>query len=373
MDFAFLLFRYFPHGGLQRDALAVAGRLAAAGERVRFVVGSWDGPQPAGIAVEAIGRRGWTNHGADADFARRALPAAAAGGGAFVVGFNRMPGLDAYYGGDPCLAARLAARPAWQRLMPRNRRRLAFERAVFGPASATRSLLLSPGQQRDVVGHYGTPADRLLLLPPASPATGAGRRTGRRGAAPRAPRSGWRRARCCCWRSARATPPRASTAPWRRWPRAPPARRGGVRLAVAGRGRDAHLRAQAARLGIADRLLLLGPRDDVPALLLAADLLVHPARLENTGQAILEAVVAGLPVLATVNCGFAPHLERAGAGLVLAEPFHPAALARALGEMLDPARLAAWSAAALAYAGREDLHGGLDAAAAALRRWAAQR
>jgi UDP-glucose:(heptosyl)LPS alpha-1,3-glucosyltransferase len=370
MDFVFLLFRFFPHGGLQRDALAVAGRLAAAGERVRFVVGRWDGPRPDGIAVEAIGRRGWTNHGADADFARRA-PAAAGTG--FRVGFNRMPGLDAYYAGDPCLAALLATRPAWQRLTPRNRARLAFERAVYGPASATRSLLLSPGQERDVARHYGTPAERLLLLPPGigrdrrRPADWAARRSAARAALGVAEGELLLLALGSSYATKGVDRTVAALAAL------PPERRGRVRLAVAGRGEAAPLRRQAARLGVAERLLLLGPRDDVPALLLAADLLVHPARLENTGQALLEAVVAGLPVLTTANCGFAPHVERAGAGLVLAEPFVPAALAGALGEMLDPARLAGWSAAALAYAGRVDLHGGLDAAAAALRRWAAQR
>jgi UDP-glucose:(heptosyl)LPS alpha-1,3-glucosyltransferase len=371
MEIAFLLFRYFPHGGLQRDALAIAQRLAAAGDRVRFVVGSWEGPQPQGIAVTAIGRRGWTNHGADAGFARRALSASA--GGAVRIGFNRMPGLDIYYAGDPCLAALLAARPAWQRLTPRNRLRLGFERAVFGPAAATRSLLLSPGQQRDVERHYRTPPERLLLLPPGiardrrRPPDAAARRAAARTALGVADDERLLLALGSNFATKGVDRTIAALAAL------PPDRRAEVRLAVAGRGKEGPLRARAARLGVADRLLLLGPRDDVPALLLAADLLVHPARLENTGQAILEALVAGLPVLTSANCGFAPHVERAGAGLVLPEPFAPAALAGALGAMLDSARLAAWSAAGLAYAAREELHGGLDAAAAAICRWAVQR
>jgi UDP-glucose:(heptosyl)LPS alpha-1,3-glucosyltransferase len=131
--------------------------------------------------------------------------------------------------------------------------------------------------------------------------------------------------------------------------------------------------ALARRLGVADRLLMLGARDDVPRLLLAADLLVHPARVENTGQAILEAIVAGLPVLASALCGFSPHVERAAAGLVLPEPFDRRRLASELAAMLAPGRLAAWSANATAYGRTEDRYGGLDAAAAAVECWTAER
>ena len=43
----------------------------------------------------------------------------------------------------------------------------------------------------------------------------------------------------------------------------------------------------------------LGVRDDVPALMGTADLLVHPARQEPFGRVLLEAAAAGLPVVAT--------------------------------------------------------------------------
>jgi UDP-glucose:(heptosyl)LPS alpha-1,3-glucosyltransferase len=371
MKFAFLLFKYFPESGLARDALALAGRLTARGHAVELIAGDWRGPRPATAGVTLLGRRGWTNHGRDADFARRA-PAAATGCDA-AVGFNRMPGLDIHYAADPCLAAALARRPAWQRWTPRNRARLAFERAVFGPAAATRSLLLSPQQPPDIAAHYGTPAERWLLLPPA---IGRDRRR-----PPDAP----------AIRQAARTELGVAAEDWlllalgshfrtkgvdrtvRALADLPAALRRRTRLAVVGQGKTAPLVALAGRLGIADRLLLLGARDDVPRLLLAADLLVHPARLENTGQAILEAIVAGLPVLAGAACGFAPHVERAGAGLVLPEPFAAGRLAADLAGMLEPGRLAAWSANGAAYGRTADLYGGLDAAAAAIERWTVER
>jgi UDP-glucose:(heptosyl)LPS alpha-1,3-glucosyltransferase len=142
---------------------------------------------------------------------------------------------------------------------------------------------------------------------------------------------------------------------------------------VAGQGKAAPLLVLARRLGVAERLLMLGGRDDVPRLLLAADLLVHPARTENTGQAILEAIVAGLPVLASGVCGFAPHIERARAGRVLPEPFEQALFAAELAAMLVPTKLAAWSANGADYGRAEDLYGGLDKAATIIERWTRER
>ena len=371
MKFAFLLFRYFPQSGLARDALGIAERLAARGHRVEFIAGDWQGEPPAGIGVTVIGRRGWSNHRRDADFAGRA-PAHASGCDARV-GFNRMPGLDIYHAADPCLAAALARRPAWHRLTPRNRARLRFERAVFGAGTATRSLLLSPQQPRDLAAHYATPVERWTLLPPGigrdrcRPADADQRRAAARGALGIAPEAWLLLALGSQFRT------KGVDRTVRALAALPPALRQRTWLAVAGQGKAAPLLALARRLGVAERLLMLGACDDVPRLLLAADLLVHPARTENTGQAILEAIVAGLPVLASGVCGFAPHVERARAGRLLPEPFEQGRLVAELAAMLVPAQLAAWSANGAAYGRAEDLYGGLDHAATVIERWTAER
>jgi L-malate glycosyltransferase len=59
----------------------------------------------------------------------------------------------------------------------------------------------------------------------------------------------------------------------------------------------------AARLGIAHRVRFLGFRDDVSDLLAAADLLVLPSRWEGMPNVVLEAMVSGLPVVATRAAG----------------------------------------------------------------------
>ena len=70
----------------------------------------------------------------------------------------------------------------------------------------------------------------------------------------------------------------------------------------------------------------------------------------------------GLPVVTTAVCGYGEHVARAGAGVVLAEPFRQGDLDAALAAA-TPERRALWSAAALAYTGAGDLFSGLARAA----------
>ncbi|MEQ1890172.1 MAG: glycosyltransferase [Alphaproteobacteria bacterium] len=74
----------------------------------------------------------------------------------------------------------------------------------------------------------------------------------------------------------------------------------GVYLWLGGEGpEEPALRAQAARLQLSGRVRFLGWRDDGPALMAAADVLVCPSRLEPRGNVVIEAWAQGIPVAAT--------------------------------------------------------------------------
>lgn len=69
-------------------------------------------------------------------------------------------------------------------------------------------------------------------------------------------------------------------------------------LLLAGQGeREAELRALAKELSIFERVRFLGSREDVPALLSAADVFVFPSFYEGLPGAVLEAQAASLPCL----------------------------------------------------------------------------
>jgi glycosyltransferase involved in cell wall biosynthesis len=105
---------------------------------------------------------------------------------------------------------------------------------------------------------------------------------------------------------------------------------GNWRLLIAGIGPDeAMLRAQADELHVSDRVQWLGWREDTPELLAAADLFVLSSRFEGQPIALLEAMAAGAPVLATAVSG-TPEALRFGALGTLVPSEAPGRLAAAL-------------------------------------------
>jgi glycosyltransferase involved in cell wall biosynthesis len=71
-------------------------------------------------------------------------------------------------------------------------------------------------------------------------------------------------------------------------------------LLIVGEGKEKVALAQLAqRLAVADRVRFVGWRDDIPAIVAAADLLVLPSRWEGMPNVVLEAMAAGKPVVAT--------------------------------------------------------------------------
>lgn len=95
-----------------------------------------------------------------------------------------------------------------------------------------------------------------------------------------------------------------------------------VLLLVAGGKQEtiAAARAHAVRAGVGDRVLFMGPRDDdLPLFFSASDIFVLPSSYEANALVVLEALAAGLPVVAT-PVGYAPDVIVDGVNGYLAEP-----------------------------------------------------
>ena len=112
---------------------------------------------------------------------------------------------------------------------------------------------------------------------------------------------------------------------------------------------------KARKLGIDDCVVFLGGREDVVDLMLASDLLVHPARAEAAGIVLLEALVVGLPAVVTESCGHAHHVSAGRAGLVLPLPFDQQQYERAIMRFYDGVFRADCRESALLYSRLTDL------------------
>lgn len=371
LNLAFVLFNYFPYGGLQRDCLRIAESCHQLGWSICFYAERWQGAVPAGHRLQLLPSRRFSNHARAADFAAQLQQHLQQQPASAVIGFNRLPGLDVYYAADSCYLARMRQRHWMHRLTPRYRQWRQFEQAVFAPSSKTQILALTQPQILEYQSVYQTPNGRFVLLPPGITKTS---RTDKERASIRA--------------QVRQTNNIAQKQLWllfvgsgfrvkgldraiRAVAALPPDLLQTVRLSVIGQDKVRPFQKLAKRLGIAERVQFLGGRDDLADFLLSADLLLHPAHHESAGKVLLESVVAGLPVLATNRCGYASHIQQADAGKILASPFQQQQLNQVLATILkQPQQRQIWSENGIRYGQEQDLYRLPEQAAQQITAWA---
>lgn len=373
MQLAFALFHYFPYGGLERDMLTVARVCRARGHAVTIYTGAWQGELPQDLPVVQLPVQALSNHGRAEAFAARLQQALGTAPPATVVGFNKMPGLDLYYAADVCFAAKaFEERNFLYRLLPRSRSYLALEKAVFGRDSHTEVMMISKAQIDVYQRYYQTPDARLHLLPPG---------IGRARILP--PDSDELRPRLRAQyqlrdddlllmfvgsdfrrkgldRALRGVA--ALSEPLRRR----------VQLWIAGQDNEKPFANLVRTLDLERNVRFLGARDDVAQLLWAADALIHPAYSENTGTVLLEAMVAGLPVIASAACGYSNYITEQQLGHVLTGPITPAAVADAIAEVFAE-NGETWRARSRAFAASADVFSMPEHAADLIERVAAKR
>ena len=358
MKLAFIIFRYFPYGGLQLDFARFLEEGIRRGHSVTVFYGRWEGEFLPGADYVQVPARGLTNWGWALDFEKNAAAELTRGRFDRVIGFNRMRGLDFYFAGDNCFAGQAAKKhPLASRLLPRYRVFGRMERSVFGTGGKTVILYLTEAQKAGYRRVYGTEEARFRYLPPGvapefrlrSEAETAMLRRKFRGEFKIAESEVFLVQVCSAFTTKGVDLVLDALAAL------PEPIRNRIKYVVAG-NETPGFRRLAERRGAADRVVFAGPRKDVSELLSAADLMVHPARNEAAGAVLAEAAVCGLPVICSANCGYAPLVTDAG-GIVLPENSGSHAVRDALELTLSlPDALDRLKATARAYAEKTDFH-----------------
>jgi len=356
-ELAFCLFKYFPYGGLQRDFIRVALQCRDRGYTIRVYTLSWQGEIPEGIEVVIVPATAITNHTryerywlwVDDHIKHNPVNG--------VVGFNKMPGLDIYYAADSCYEDKAQTqRGHLYRAIPRYKHFSNFERAVFEPESSTRILMISEVQKPLFQKYYGTPLDRFHLLAPGisrdriAPNNSVAIRQAFR------EEFGIEDDQYLLLMVGSGFITKGLDRILLGMSSLPPEVLGKIRFMAVGQDNPNTFLRMAKRLGIERKVSILSGRDDIPRFLLGADLLVHPAYVENTGTVLLEAMVAGLPVLATDVCGYAHYIRDAGAGRLLPSPFDQAMFDKLLLEMLLSEERQAWQENGIKFGRYADIY-----------------
>ena len=357
MHFAFCLYKHFPYSGLSLDMLRIANECVQRGHKATVYTGSWEGDVPVGVDVVIVKHFGLTNHTRAGSFHRKLRKCLQGTNYDVVVGFNKIPGMDIYYCGDYCYVGRSFLRHSFfYRFTPRFIYFSSFERGVFEASSITNILSLSDREKAIYQQYYLTQDSRFLCLPPTL-------EKARWGNLEQLPsRDALRRSLgieddenlVLLIGSGFATKglDRAIIA----MSVLPQEMLTKTKLFVVGQDKIEPYQRLAKRLQVSEQVHFLGGRNDVPALMKAGDMLLHPAYAETTGGVLLEAIVSGLPVLATPVCGYAPHIKLAEAGHVLRKRFSQEELNSKLEEMLLSDQKEIWRANGIKYGQNPSLY-----------------
>lgn len=341
MDLAFATFKYYPFGGLEQSMRNIALEVLRRGHSLTLYCHSWQGKPFPNAKIEVLPVKKWTNHGEILGFHREFNRRLMLRKHDFVVGFKRMPSLDLYYNGDVCYRSEMASKHSpLVKLTPRYKVLSSFENAIFSKKSPTHIMYIAEREKRIFQSCYGTPDSRFHALPPGIDKA---------------------RIRDACSPAQRSQVRNSLGEPedslillmvgsdFRRKgvDRAihaiaalPPGLKEKSRLLVVGKGDSAPYLKLAKKHGVGRLVRFIGPRDDVPLLLSAADILLHPARTETAGNAILEGLVAGVPVIVSESAGFSVHVAQAGGGRVVPDiPWRQNLLDQALKELVGDIEL----------------------------------
>jgi UDP-glucose:(heptosyl)LPS alpha-1,3-glucosyltransferase len=359
MRFGMAISNLSSFGGLQRDCLSIARHIVAAGHDVTILTTEIRGAiADPGCLVRVILTGSRTNPGRDIALGaalgsqRREFDR--------IIGFNKLPMLDIYYSGDRSYAK--VKQGAWRAFSPRFRTQMQLEQDCFAPDAHTSLIMLSERQQSEYQSVWKTPDSRFRRI---SPNLDPARRQPHL-------RADGTRERIRAELGLRPETETWLSIGWSAWVK------GFDRVAraleafpdcvwmVAGIDADSaiarHLLRSLAQ-PVRGKVKFLGFREDIPAVMAAADLLVHPARIETCGTVIVEALANGLPVIVTETCGFSHLVEEAEAGVVISGACSRRDLIAAIRQGRSSGLQPSWSSNAQAFGADPALSRGHEEAA----------
>ncbi len=364
MHLSFLIYSYFPFGGLQRDFLRVATECASRGYKINVYTLSWDGDVPNGINVILVPitiRNRIKRNRAYTEWVQAALEQL---DDSLVIGFNKMPLLDIYFAADPCFMEKATKqRGFYYKFTSRYRHFKEYEEAVFAASQLTEVLILSPHQRTAFERYYPECGSRLHQVPPGISADRKVAVIDKKMAVELRAELGLAVNTKLLLQVGSGFRVKGVDRALKALAALSKSELEHCHYLLIGQDNPARYIRLAKKLGVADQFTVLSGRDDIPRFLAAADLLLHPAYSESAGYTLLEATIAGLPVLTTATCGYAFHIEQANSGLVCSEPFDQAQLNSNLAKMLEELETATWSQNGLEYGKQEELYSQASAVA----------
>jgi UDP-glucose:(heptosyl)LPS alpha-1,3-glucosyltransferase len=314
--FVLIIFKYFPYGGAQRDLLQLAKKLCK-NHAVEIVCMDWDGnyPKEKNISVKIIQSYSFFNYRRYLEFKNKVSQYIGNKTNVISISFSKISGFDFYYAADSCFASK--NKNFFKNLSPRYQFFHKEEYQIFNLKSKTKILSISRKENEIYKSIYKTPDNKFIFIPPFIDKNffiesknkfffsskyfknnnkllifiGSGFKT-----------KGLDRAIIA-------------------FSNLPEKIRNNFNFAIFGKDNEKKYRKLIARYGLEDSIKIFHGHDNIPQLIREATALIHPARYENTGLILIEALSQNLPIITTDNCGYSSYVEDDKKSIVLNSPF----------------------------------------------------
>jgi len=314
--FFLIIFKHFRYGGAQRDLLQLAKKLCRK-NFVEIICMDWDGalPKEKNISVKLIESNYFFNYQRYSEFKNKVSQYIQNQTNVISISFSKISGFDFYYAADSCFASK--NKNFFKNLSPRYQFFHKEEYQIFNPKSKTKILSISRKENEIYKSIYKTPDNKFIFIPPYIDKKffiesknkfffsskyfknnnkllifiGSGFKT-----------KGLDRAIIAF-----------SSLPLKI--------RNNFNFAIFGKDNEKKYRKIIARYGLEDSINIFPGHDNVPQLMREATALIHPARYENTGLILIEALSQNLPIITTDNCGYSSYVENDKKSIVLNSPF----------------------------------------------------
>ena len=277
----------------------------------------WDGalPKEKNISVKLIESNYFFNYQRYSEFKNKVSQYIKNQTNVISISFSKISGFDFYYAADSCFASK--NKNFFKNLSPRYQFFHKEEYQIFNPKSKTKILSISRKENEIYKSIYKTPDNKFIFIPPYIDKKffiesknkfffsskyfknnnkllifiGSGFKT-----------KGLDRAIIAF-----------SSLPLKI--------RNNFNFAIFGKDNEKKYRKIITRYGLEDSINIFPGHDNVPQLMREATALIHPARYENTGLILIEALSQNLPIITTDNCGYSSYVENDKKSIVLNSPF----------------------------------------------------
>ena len=328
--FALIIYKYFPYGGAQRDMLHLAESLTKRGHDVEIITMNWDGEKPSDkIKIHILRTIGLFNYLKYKNFHQQTLEYLKQNNDLVSVAFSKLSGFNFYYAADSCFKEKNIN--SIKNFLPRNKFFLEQEELIFKKSSSTKILSISEQENHIYQTHFGTEEERFIFVPPFIDKkffipSGNENNIGKKI---------FGNSKNILLFIGSGFKTKGLDRAIQAFSKLPDEIMKNFNFLIIGKDNPKKYLKTIKKVDLTSCIKIIPGYDDIPKVMRESYALIHPARNENTGLILLEALSQGLPIITTDRCGYSPFVKKDKLSKVLDSPFSQVELNKILLEFVS--------------------------------------